>query len=136
MKDSVDPIHFTYIYTTTDAREVNAILNNGTRHIVSDLSIKAGENVQTGLGLKFNPASYLEFNERLFKPKERRSIVRMLREDGQFVAVNKGNRVKQYAADWEIVQEGFSQLPNAATKNGFSPLPDLALLDINRGDVI
>ena len=85
----------TYIYTTTDAREVNTIINNGLNHIVLDLSMQDGKRVQTDLGLKFNPASYIKYNK-LFSAREMKSIVDKLTRDRQFVAVSNDQGIKHY----------------------------------------
>ena len=84
-----------YIYTTTDSREVQAIINRGN-FLVMNLSMQDGRKVQTDLGLGFNPSSYIVYPKELFSDKEIGGIVKKLIGENQFVAVANGQGIKQY----------------------------------------
>ncbi|HTZ42141.1 MAG TPA: hypothetical protein VMC07_02975 [Candidatus Omnitrophota bacterium] len=87
---------YSYIYTTTDAREVQEIVNNGRRFLAFNLTIPDGRTVQNNLGLDFNPSSYIQYDERMFTRREINGIVRKLTRERQFVAVSNGDGTKQY----------------------------------------
>lgn len=84
----------TYLYTTTDAKEVKAIVGNPNLQIM-DIDINYAQVVQRDFDLGFLPASFLAENCAL-SPREIKTIVGKLVGEKQFVAVYDGKAVQQY----------------------------------------
>jgi hypothetical protein len=95
----------TWIYTSTDIIEVDAIVNNGNggkkydrlNLEIFDLDMEEGRRVQKDLGLFFNPSSYVLWNTIPLSERTWKKILLNLIRERQFVAVDAGHGIKQYA---------------------------------------